>query len=372
MTGGKASQGSTGNKRGKKRKSKAGKARPKKDKPKAAKVVDPNAERAMLIINPVAGTGEAVEIWEDLQETLRHLGMDFDYQFTERPGHAVEIARTAAEKRYGTVAVVGGDGTIYEATNGLMSVDRESRPRLGVIPTGRGSDFCRTVNIPQDWQTAASLLVSGRHRAIDVGWMEYMTADGAETGYFANIAGLGFDGEVTEQANNMPEKLTRVVGGIGTYALSLLVTYARYREKDLVLHVDDDEYRVLATSVVIANCRYFGGKMCVAPDAEPDDSRFDVVVIGAGFGNPVLECPRGEAPPAHSRIERGVAKLKMVRNIPRIYKGTHLRDESIMVTRGSKVKVISNDRMVLQADGEVIGEGPFAAEVIPGALEIIA
>ncbi|MBU4241359.1 MAG: acylglycerol kinase family protein, partial [Actinobacteria bacterium] len=137
MTGGKASQGSTGNKRGKKRKSKAGKARPKKDKPKAAKVVDPNAERAMLIINPVAGTGEAVEIWEDLQETLRHLGMDFDYQFTERPGHAVEIARTAAEKRYGTVAVVGGDGTIYEATNGLMSVDRESRPRLGVIPTGR-------------------------------------------------------------------------------------------------------------------------------------------------------------------------------------------------------------------------------------------
>ncbi|MBU4390859.1 MAG: diacylglycerol kinase family lipid kinase [Actinobacteria bacterium] len=372
MTGGKESPGSTGNKREKKRKPGAGKARPRKDKQRAAKDAVPNARRAMLIINPVAGTGEAVEIWEDLQETLRHLGLDFDYHFTEHGGHAVEIARVAAKKRYGIVAVVGGDGTVCEAVNGLMSVGRESRPRLGVIPTGRGSDFCRTVDIPRDWRTAASLLVSGRHRAIDVGWMEYRTTDGIETGYFINIAGLGFDGEVMERSNKLPEKLTRVVGGIGAYALSLVVTFARYHEKDMELNVDGEEHRVLATTVIIANCRHFGGRMCVAPEAEPDDSLFDVVVIGAGFGSPALECASGQAPPTHSRIERGVARLKMARNIPRVFKGTHLRDESIMVTRCSKVKVSSDDRILLQADGDVIGEGPFAAKVIPGALEIIA
>ncbi len=372
MTSGKKSGGSTGDKREKKRRSKAGKARTGKDKQRAAKDAGPNARRAMLIVNPVAGTGEAVEIWEDLQETLRQLGLDFDYSFTEHHGHAVEIARVAAEKRYGIVVVVGGDGTIYEAVNGLMSVGREGRPRLGVIPTGRGSGFCRTVEIPRDWLTAASLLVSGRHRAIDVGWMEYRTADGVETGYFTNIAGLGFDGEVMERANDLPDRLTGVVGGTGTYALSLAITYARYREKDVELHVDGDEYRVLATTVIIANCRYFGGRMCVAPDAGPDDSLFDVVVIGAGFGPPVLECASGQAPPTHSRIERGVARLKMARNILRVFKGTHLRDESVMVIRGSKVKVSSDDRILLQADGEVIGEGPFVAKVIPGALEIIA
>lgn len=372
MTGGKKSKGSTGDRREKKRRPKAGKARARKDKPGAAKDPGPNARRAMLVVNPMAGNGEAVEIWEDLQETLRKLGLDFDYSFTEHHGHAIEIARAAAEKKYGIVAVVGGDGTMYEAVNGLMSVGRESRPRLGVIPTGRGSGFCRTVEIPRDWRTAASLLVSGRHRAIDVGWMEYRTADGVETGYFTNIAGLGFDGEVMERANDLPEKLTGVVGGIGTYALSLVITYAGYHEKDVELQVDDEEYRVLATTVVIANCRYFGGRMCVAPDAEPDDSLFDVVVIGAGFGPPVLECAPGQEPPTHSRIERGVARLKTARNILRVFNGTHLRDESVMVIRGSKVKVTSNDRMVLQVGGEVIGEGPFAAKVIPGALEIIA
>ncbi|HEY5532059.1 MAG TPA: hypothetical protein VIK22_08670 [Candidatus Anoxymicrobiaceae bacterium] len=77
-------------------------------------------------------------------------------------------------------------------------------------------------------------------------------------------------------------------------------------------------------------------------------------------------------PPPYSILEKAVGKIKMARNVPRVYKGTHVQDESVMVLRGSRVKVISEDRLVLQADGEVIGEGPFTAEVIKGALDIIA
>ena len=365
-------RGLAGKTRVKKRKPQIGKDRLGKGKPRAAYRENPNANRAMLVINPVAGTGRALDIWEDLQETLHELGMDFDYQFTEYKRHAVEIAREAADKRYKAVVAVGGDGTVYEVTNGLMAVARESRPRMGVIPCGRSSDFCRTVDIPQDWLTAASLLASGRHRTIDIGWMEYRTAEGVSTGYFANVAGLGFDGEVTERADSMPKKLTGTVGGVATYAVSLLITAAGYREKDVELQVDDREYRVLATTVVIANCQYFSGRMCIAPEAEPDDELFDVIVIGAGFGSPVLEGPRDEPPPAHSIVKKGIAKVKMLRNVPRLYRGTHLQDESIMVTRGKKVKVVSDDRMVLQADGEVIGEGPFITELMPGALDVIA
>lgn len=334
--------------------------------------VSPNASRLMLVVNPVAGTGEVVKIWDQLVTTLRDLGLDFDFKFTERPEHAIEIARAAAEDGYGTVVVVGGDGTLFEVANGIMGVERSRRPTLGIIPTGRGSDFCRTLEIPQDWVTAASFLASGKKRAIDVGWMEYVSKDGVRTGYFTNIAGLGFDGEVTERANNMPEGLSKAVGGTGTYLLSLLITYTRYQEKDVELHVDDEIYHVLATSCVIANCRFFGGKMCIAPDAICDDGLFDVVVIGAGFGEPALKEPVGTPPPHHSALQKGIARLKMAKNVPAVYKGTHVKDESVMVLRGSKVKVISKDRMVLQADGEVIGEGPFSAEIIAGAIDVIA
>lgn len=333
---------------------------------------EPNATRAMLIVNPVAGNGASIKIWEDLQETLHVLGVDFDYHFSEYREHAMEIASDAALSGYGKVVVVGGDGTLFEVVNGLMTAGRKKRPELAVIPCGRGSDFCRSLEIPQDWTVAASLLVSGRKRTIDVGWMEYRGREGVRTGYFANIAGLGFDGEVTERANNMPESVSRVVGGTATYLLSLLITYARYREKDVELQVDDTVYRVLATTVVIANGQYFGGKMRIAPDARYDDGMFDVVVLGAGFGPPILEMPAGEPAPSYSRAERSAARARMAKNVPRVYKGTHVHDESVMVARGRKVRVISDDRMVLQADGEVIGEGPVAAEIIPGAIDVIA
>ena len=171
----------------------------------------------MLIVNPAAGTGGALRIWDEIQQTLTDLGVDYDYRFTERPGQAVEIARDASKRGYGTLVVVGGDGTVFEAVNGMMAVEREGRPGLGVIPTGRGSDFCRTLEIPTDWQVAVPVIHSGRKRPIDIGSMEYAGPGGAKTAYFANIAGLGFDGEVTERANEMPESLARAVGGIGTY-----------------------------------------------------------------------------------------------------------------------------------------------------------
>jgi YegS/Rv2252/BmrU family lipid kinase len=326
----------------------------------------------MIVLNPVAGTGEALSIWGDLRETLRDLGMEFDHRFTERRGHATVISAEAAREGYGMVVVVGGDGTVFEAANGIMSARIGMRPALGVIPTGRGTGFCRTMDIPSDWQVAASLLASGKRRSIDVGWMEYVSSDGVRTGYFTNIAGLGFEGEVGERAESFGEGLTKVVGGRGTRLLSKVITFARYREKDVELHIDDEVYRALATTVAVANGRYLGGRMMIAPDALPDDGMFDVVVIGAGFGPPLVDLPPEAAPPEHSTVERSVAKARIARNMPRLYRGKHVEDSSVMITRGRRVKVISDDRMVLQADGEAIGVAPFTAEVIPKAIDVIA
>lgn len=345
---------------------------PRGGKPQKEQAANPNAGRLMLIVNPAAGTGEVTRDWDSLLVILRDLRLDFDFKFTERPGHAVEIATEAAAAGYGTLVAVGGDGTVNEVVNGMMALEREARPRLGIIPMGRCSDLCRTLQIPMNWITAASFLASGKKRSIDVGWMEYVSMDGVRTGYFTNVAGLGFDGEVTELAGKMPDALTRTVGGFGAYLLSLLITYARYHAKDLELQADGEVYHLLAATCLVANCRYLGGKMCIAPDAECDDGLFDVIVIGAGYGKPTLDGPEGTPPPERSFIQKTVARLKMARNVPAVYRGTHVDDESVMVLRASRVKIVSKDRMVVQADGEVTGEGPFTAEIIPGAIDVIA
>ncbi|MBN2168224.1 MAG: diacylglycerol kinase family lipid kinase [Actinobacteria bacterium] len=325
----------------------------------------------MVIVNPEAGDGVPVKIWDELQRQLEKNGVAYDYAFTEAPGHAVKLAEKASFEGYRTVVAVGGDGTVYEVVNGLMAVSAEKRPAMGVIPCGKGGDFCRTVQIPSDVEGSVSLLLSGERRTIDVGKMTYRSDHEDQAGYFINITGLGFDAEVTDFANNVPEWIARTIGGTPVYLISLLITYITYKERDIKLRIDNKPLRVVATSVIFANCQYFGGKMWIAPNAKPDDGLFDIVVLGAGYGNPVIELPPGETVPARSLGQRFAAKMRMLKNIPRVFKGKHIDDPSVMVLKGKSVTVLSKDRLLVQSDGEVIGEAPFTAEIVPGALRLI-
>ncbi|MBN1288705.1 MAG: diacylglycerol kinase family lipid kinase [Actinobacteria bacterium] len=327
--------------------------------------------KTMLIVNPKAGDGTPVRIWDELQIQLKAGGVDYDFVFTRFPGDAAGLAEKACSQGYGLVVAVGGDGTVYEVVNGLMAVPRKKRAVLGVIPCGKGGDFCRTVKIPQDVRSAVSLLSSGERSVIDAGRMSYRSNGNDRTGYFINITGLGFDAEVTDFANHVPDWIAATIGGTPVYLISLLVTYITYKERDIQLEIDGSRVRVVATSVIFANCQYFGGRMWIAPSAEPDDGLFEIVVLGAGYGDPIVDLPPGESVPPRSIGRRLLAKLRMLRNIPGVFKGKHVEDPSVIVLRGKSVKVTSADRLLVQSDGEVIGEAPFAAEVIPKAIELI-
>ena len=324
----------------------------------------------MVIVNPAAGDRSAEKMWEQIEPALRDLGLDFDSRFTEERWHAAEMAGEAARNGYGAVVAVGGDGTVHEVVNGLMTVDGRASIAGGDTRRTR-SELCRTVGIPRDWQVAASLLLSGRRTTVDAGRMEYLSAGGRRSGYFINAASLGFDGTLRE-GPTCCLSARKSVGSTGTYLIGMAASLSSCRENDVELHVDEKIYRVLATTIFVANCIYSGGRFRMAPDAAPDDGLFDVVVFGAGPGSPLLDLPPESPPPARSRLERYGARARMAANIPGLYRGTHVDDPSVTVMRASRVKVISDDALALRVDGEMPGTDPFTAEIIPGAIDVIA
>ena len=304
----------------------------------------------MLICNPVSGSGQGLARLSRVKETLRAARVRFAAEVTSRRWDAMRLARSAVLEGCSAVVAIGGDGTFFEVVNGVMDpATAGSSPgyhvAVGLVQAGRGSDFGRSAGIPGDVESACARLLGGRTEAIDLGYTRHHTFGGAERGlYFANAAGLGFDAEVSLRANGAP----RVFGGTLPYLSSLLLTLGAYRNKRIDVTLDSGEpWHGRVNSVVVANGQYFGGGMRIAPEAALQDGQFEVVVLG------------------------DLGKVELVRNVPRVYVGTHVTHPKVSVFRAQRLHADSPDRLLLQADGEVLGTAPASFEVVPAALRLI-
>lgn len=306
----------------------------------------------MLVCNPVSGVGRGAELLAVVRRALDAAGVRYASELTTRGGDGARLARSAVLAGCSAIVVIGGDGTFFEAVNGVMnpaepgaSLSLGGAVALGLVQAGRGSDFGRSSGIPSDVSAACSRLISGRTQPVDLGYVTYRSFGGAERSrYFANAAGLGFDAEVTVRANAGP----RVLGGTVPYLSALLVTLGSYRNKRISVSTNGGpEWYARVNSIVMSNGQYFGGGMKIAPQAQLSDGELDVVVLG------------------------DLGKLDLVRNVPRVYDGSHISHPKVRMMRARQVEVSSPDRLLLQADGEVLGTAPASFTVVPGALRLI-
>jgi YegS/Rv2252/BmrU family lipid kinase len=277
-------------------------------------------------------------------------GTHYVSEFTQGPGHAIELASRAVSEGHDAVVAIGGDGTLHEVVNGVVRAavaenETKPKPAVGLVQAGTGSDFGRSAGVPSDLESACARLVARRIQVIDLGRVEYQTFDGrVESRYFANSAGLGFDAEVALRTNRAP----RVLGSTLPYLSSLVMTLGTYRNKRITLRADEGaEWHGRINSIVIANGQYFGGGMRIAPNAEIADGEFEVVILG------------------------DVGKLDLMRNVPRVYDGSHLSHPKVRAFRARQIEVSSPDHLLLQADGEVLGTAPASLSVLPSALRLI-
>lgn len=304
--------------------------------------------KTKLIVNPASARGaqSVAARFPQIESTLRAEDFPFDAVLTERRGHATELARAALDAGYDLIVAVGGDGTLNEVVNGMVTQDgtaRNPNAVLGVISSGTGSDFVRTAGIPREMIAAAKRLArAAQTRPLDLGEMLYRV-DGTETHrFFANVAGMGFDAEVIERT----ERGGKRGGGTIPYYTTLIATIGSYQNKEVVVQVDDQRIEGRMNSVVICNGRFFGGGMMISPNAMLDDGKFDVIILG-DFG-----------------------KLEVVLNTPRLYNGTILEHPKVSEYRATRVTVEPRQPMLIQADGEFIGPGPATFRILPAALKL--
>ncbi|HCW50986.1 MAG TPA: lipid kinase [Clostridiales bacterium] len=305
------------------------------------------SETVFVVVNPASANGSTGRMWPAISRLLREAGLEHEACLTSGPLDAVGITRQALAEGYRTVVAVGGDGTVNEVVNGFFDGDQwlGDGARLGLICRGTGCDLIKTLGLPKDDRQAVERLRAGRTRRIDLGRVRFTGHSGEEqVRYFANIGDLGLGGETVARVN----RTTKAFGGLFSFLWGTLATVATYRNKDIELVIDGGEpIRGRMNSVVVANGRFFGGGMEIAPQAVMDDGLFDIVVLG------------------------NISRLELVANISRVYRGAHLDHPKIALWRGREVTVRSQDTVLLDLDGEQPGRADAVFTILPGRLEVI-
>jgi diacylglycerol kinase (ATP) len=229
---------------------------------------------------------------------------------------------------------------VNEVVNGIAG---RAGVELAVVPRGTGWDFVRTYGIPRRLDDALRVARDGRAREIDAGRARYRSWQGGDRGsYFANIASAGMSGAIAKRAN----ETTKALGGKASYFWATFAVFARWRNSELSLTVDDEHRRARMHDVIVANGRYLGGGMMITPDAAPDDGLFDVLTIG------------------------DLTKRDLLLTLPKTYRGTHLPHPKAELLRGRLVTVDAPSPLPVELDGEQPGTTPARFEVVPRALRL--
>ncbi len=279
-----------------------------------------------------------------MSQAFTEAGLCFDHEFTESRGHATELTREAVRDGYNLVVAVGGDGTLNEVANGILDSAMAGEVSMGIIDSGTGSGFAYSIGIPSDYHQACLRLANPRKTWIDVGIAEYYNEGQKARRYFIGAASLGFDGQVVKTVG---ESL-KLFRGTTPHLLAMLHSWFVYQNKEVHLKIDDVEEDTRICSLVIANGKFLNKWMPVAPEGNFNDGFLEVIVVG------------------------DIDKFELVQTLPRLYSGEDIEHPKIKMHKAKEITVhSSDDELFVQAEGELLGEGPATFRVLPAALSLV-
>jgi YegS/Rv2252/BmrU family lipid kinase len=302
--------------------------------------------RTLVVVNPRSRNGATRRQFASLETRLRDCLGPLEVEWTRAPRDAERIAREGVRAGIERIVVAGGDGTTSEVVSGLLGAELGDYAEVAPLPLGTGGDLMRTLQVPRRLDRALDEIAAGSSRRVDAGRVCYRDRNGRErTAHFLNVTSFGVSGLITELVN----RATKAFGGRVSFLLGTLRGISRYQPEQVRIRVQGelvhDGPLVLGTA---ANGRFFGGGMHIAPQAEPADGLFDVVVIP------------------------GFSKARLLRELPRIYRGTHLEVPEVSLHRGQRIEAEATPgRVWVEIDGEPLGTLPASIEVVPAAISVL-
>jgi YegS/Rv2252/BmrU family lipid kinase len=290
----------------------------------------PPATSHLLLVNPSAGGGRVRELLPAARAALDRRGIRHRVVETTGIEHGCVEARMAAGAGE-VVVVMSGDGLIGQVGGALANTGAS----FGVLPGGRGNDFARVLGIPSDIGGAVDVLAAGATCEVDVG-----EVNGKR---FLCIASAGFDSDANRIANE-----AKRIRGRAVYLYAAIRALWEWRPARFTLTFDDGREEFTGYSVAAANSRAYGGGMFIAPHAELDDGKLDVVWTA------------------------GVGKLSFLRNLPSVFEGKHIDRPEVSTRRTATVRIEADRPFAVYADGDHLADLPATVKVLPKALRVIA
>lgn len=287
----------------------------------------------VVIANPHAGRGRGAKVLSRIEAYFSERGIAHETAVSARPGHVTDLAAEAAARGQSPLVLVGGDGTLFEALNGMVRAGRFLP--VAQIPVGTGNSFIKDLGI-ESVEDGLAALAGGKTRKVDIGHVRSAAGEYR----FVNLVGAGFVANVSSRAGSFK------LFGDAAYTIGVLIELLVLRAASCRLVVDGKESVRDALFVEVCNSRKTGGDMIMAPSAEVDDGLFDVIVA------------------------RAMNRRTLLKLFPLIFTGEHVKDPHVETFRCSRVSVSFDPPQRVTPDGELIGTTPLDIEVVPRALEV--
>lgn len=275
---------------------------------------------------------------------------DTKIAITQGPKHFIEIAKKAIENGCTHLVCGGGDGSLNETLNGVMqgmemlNEKEKNKIRLGVFPLGTGNDFIKTIKSPTTIEALHHSIKCGNYHEIDLGLLVFFSPNGEQQKrWFINIADVGMGGIVAEKLS----RYSKWMGANLTYQRAIVSTLLSYKNQTISVKADSFDYNGGIMNFIIANGKYFGSGLGIAPDADLSDGKFSIVILG------------------------NISMIDYIKNLDKVKACKKIEHPNLIYQEAEQIELISENRLPIDMDGEFIGYSPLEASIVKKAIKFI-
>lgn len=283
--------------------------------------------------------------WEKVVNQIEKTFEDLPHQIilSEYSGHISKLTIEVIQQGYKSIVVAGGDGSVNELVNGLIAAhtsnnspdwDKISEYTLGIIPMGTGNDYVKTLYPTLNLKSLKSFILENQRRVVDIGLAEFTDKKGQSAQrYFINITDVGMGGVVVAGLENGSKYFSKPT----RYTYQIAKTFLTYKKSEVKVTTDDYRFEGKVMNVILANGKYFGNGLGIAPEADLQDSLFELVILGdLGF-------------------------IDYLNNLNKVKKCKKLQHQQVFYQKTKEVNIVStdNEKLPIDMDGEFVGFAPL-------------